>query len=234
MKNPLKVFYLLWPPWYKQKITALMLNRGLYTSKQEEKIIKQEEENEKPPKPSDYRFYPERNCVLITTEGSINLHPAKYKDDHTIEFKNIDGKKKKIEIRPIDKGTVKDKDKEGKEIEKPIAKAQAHILTLPLRRLMPTKMLALLAPKVQRYRVYTVQAEGEITHDPNDDKLDEYDKMRLESLLKIKGTATKADIVSRIMAGLKEKLGFWAYFRDVLYIVVIVLLILSYQVFPNL
>lgn len=219
MKNPLKVFYLLWPPWYKQKITHFVSNRGLYTSKQEDLVINQEEKDEIP-EPRDYRFYPERNCILITTEGSLDLRPAKYQDDHTIEFKNIDGKKKHVDIRPIEKETK--------------AKAQAHILTLPLRRLMPTKLLALLAPKVQRYRVYTVQAEGEITHDPNDDNLDEYDKMRLESLLKIKGTGTKADFINRIMAGLKEKLGFWAYFRDVLYILVIVLLILSYQVFPNL
>lgn len=157
-------------------------------------------------KEQGHKIYASKSCAFITTETDIVMKPIKVLDDHKIKIS-----KKEVQINP----------------QRP-----AHILTLPLHQIIPTRLGRIFSPRVQRYRVYTVQQEGEITHDPHDDKIDEEDKMKLEAVLKLAGAASKADIAKKIMAGLKDALGFWNYFRDVLYIIVIVLMILAFQVLP--
>ncbi len=157
---------------------------------------------EKPPK-----LYPSKDAILLTTETDIQFKPCKVMDDHKLKWG-----KKEIEIMP----------------ERP-----AHIFSLNPRMLFQKTLHKILAflflPNVLTFRTYTAKREGEITHDPDFDNLKDTEKMKLEAILKLKGTAAKADIVNRIMAGLKEKLGFWNYFRDVLYIAVIIILILTSQ-----
>lgn len=154
------------------------------------------------------KIYASKDVALITTETDIEIKKIKVTDDSKIKFG-----KKEIVINPTRK---------------------AHTLIIPLYQIIPTRLGRWFSPRKQILRAYTFQREGEITHNPHDDKLDKEDKARLELVLKIQGTATKADIVRKIMAGMKEKIGFWDYFRDVLYILVIIFLILANNVLPHL
>lgn len=166
-------------------------------------------QNEEKDKPEEKpKLYPSRDAVLITDESNIALEPCIVLDDHRIKFR-----KKTADIKE----------------DRP-----AHTLTLPLKDLWPTFLGRRLAPKFQRFRVYTIQKEGEITHDPNLTAMTEAQKMRIEKMIQLKGTATKADIVQTILAGLKGKESWWQVLGWGIIICVIVFLFLfAFQIQPN-
>ena len=211
MKNPFKIFKLLWPGWYISQIKKRFQqpNRALM----EEEILEHQAEEDQD-EFKEPRIYPSRNLVLITTEPDLYLRPCKILSDHKIEFKGLDNKKKEGTINP----------------EKPLA----HNLILPLQQLWPTKIGKLFAPRYQRYRVYTIQAEGEMTHDPHDDKIDDEDKVKLESVLKLAAASAKASIAERIMAGLKGKKTWEEFIPYIIIGLIVFMFLLAFQIVPNL
>jgi hypothetical protein len=146
---------------------------------------------------------------MITTESNLELEPCKVNDDHTLTYR---------------KKTVKIKD------DRP-----AHIMTVPCNKIWPTFLGRRLAPKRQRFNVYTIQQTGEVTHDPHKDQLDEKQKMRFEKLIQIQAVSTKAAIAQNIMKGLKDKGAWWEILGPIIAIVLIVAFFLfAFQVQPNL
>ncbi len=146
-------------------------------------VRRSKKEDDKP-----IKLFPSMDAVLTTTETDIMLKPCKVHDDHRIEFSGSNGKKKTVTINP---------------------ERSAHIFSLDPKiffRGIRQKILAyLFMPKHLTFRAYTIQANGELTHDPNNDGLDEEEKMKLEAVLKLQGTAAKAAIADNIMKGLKDK-----------------------------
>jgi len=181
--------------------------RQLFLTKQINETKTLEEKIIEKEKVKPPNLFASKNCAFVTTETDIELVQVKVLDNHKIKYK-----KREILIDPY---------------------RPAHILTIPLHKIIPTRLGRFFSPRFQRFRVYTFQREGEITHDPNNDKMDEEDKVKLESVLLLAGAASKADIATRIMAGMKEALGFWTYFRDILYILVIILMLFAFQIAPN-
>lgn len=152
--------------------------------------------------------------ALITTESDMKLRPVNVLDDHMLEYQ-----KKKIRIK----------------YDRP-----AHIIDINLHDLMPTRKQRIMCklfgvPKYQTFRAYTFQAEGELTHDPHLDSLDEKQKMRFEKLIQLEAVAVKAAIAANIMAGLKDKEAWWAVLGPLIIIALIVAFFLfAFQVQPNL
>jgi hypothetical protein len=167
---------------------------------------------EKTIKITDRELKRTKNVLLQTTETEIVLTPCKVNDDHTLEYEKSK-KMKAIKIMPGRK---------------------AHTLIIPLHSLLPSRMARLFAPGTIRFRTYTAQLEGEITHDPNTTHFDPELVMKLESVLKLAAIASKADISANLMAGMKGKKG-WMDFIPIIAIVVIVFFFLfAFQIAPAL
>ena len=131
------------------------------------------------------RLYPARNCVLITNESNIELYPCKVNSDHTVSFKVGKAKRTaKIMLKP-------------------------HVLTLPLKQLHPHPIFKFWAPRRQRYRVYTVQSEGEFTHSPNTTGISVENKKKFEELLKFEGTMVKAHLTREAVNDMKDHKKQW-------------------------
>ncbi len=159
-------------------------------------------------KPKPEKIHASKDLILLTTETTLDLKPCNVRDDHKIKFK-----KKEVEINP--------------------GVPEAHTLTIYPRLLWPTFLGRLVSPKLMRFRVYTARKEGEITHNPHEDSMNEEEKMKLEKILQIAATAKKADIAGNIMKGLKDK-STWVDFIPYIVIFLIVLLFLfSFQIQPN-
>ena len=153
-----------------------------------------------------------KNVILKTTETEIVLTPCRVHDDHTLEYEKAK-KMRKIKIMPGRK---------------------AHTLIIPLHGLLPSRLARLFAPRTIRFRTFTAQAEGEITHDPDVTHFDPELEMRLESVLKLSAVASKADISENLMAGMKGKKS-WMDFIPILAIVLIVFFFLfAFQIAPAL
>lgn len=129
------------------------------------------------------KFFPGRNAVLVWDETNVELKPVRVLDDHKLRIQ-----KKEVEINP----------------DRP-----AHIFTIPVQSLMPNwraKLIgAFILPRKLYLRIFSVRAEGEMTHDPSLDHMPADYKMRLEKLLQLKGKAAKADFSQNIMSGMKPK-----------------------------
>lgn len=167
---------------------------------------------EKTVKITDRELKQTKNVLLQTTETVIILTPCKVNDDHTLEYEKTKNMKT-IKIMPGRK---------------------AHTLIIPLHSLLPSRMARLFAPRTIRFRTYTAQSEGEITHDPNTTHFDPELEMKLESVLKLAAVASKADISANLMAGMKGKKG-WMDFIPILAIVLIVFFFLfAFQIAPSL
>lgn len=167
----------------------------------------------KKPKEEKIKLYPARNMALVTTESNLELVPCKVFNDHTVSLKYSGGKKEKIKIKD----------------DRP-----AHTLTIPCTQIWPTFLGRRFSPRFQRYRVYTIQAEGEVTHDPHLDHMDEKQKMRFEKLIQLQAVAGNADIAGNIMAGLKDKKGFWEMLPWIIMAIVVFLFLFAFQIQPNL
>lgn len=163
----------------------------------------------KPKKPKNEKIYPPKDLVLVTTESGAELVPCIVNDDHTLKY----GKK-----------LVKIKD------DRP-----AHILTIPVSRLVKGFLVKRFAPRRITINMYTIQKTSETTHDPHTDGLDETQKMRFEKLIQLQVVAGKADIAGNIMAGLKDKGSWWELLGwGILMTIVVAFFLFAFQVQPNL
>ena len=151
--------------------------------------------------------------VLITSPSDLYLDKCTVLDDHMIKY-NLNKKKKTIDmLRP------------------------PHLLTLNVRQFMPSKFSKLLlmfaGVKYIKILTYTCQFDGEVTHDPHLDNLDEEMKLRHESLLGIKGKTSKADIVGSILAGMKKKKKWEDFIPYIVIGVIVFLFLFAFQIQPN-
>lgn len=169
----------------------------------------------KPPKPKKEKIYPPKDVVLVTTESGAELVPCTVNDDHTLKYGN-----KTVKIRD----------------DRP-----AHILIIPVSKLVKGFLAKRFTPRKLIFNMYTVQKTGEVTHnpatthDPHKDGLDEKQKMRFEKLIQIQAVSAKAAIAQNIMAGLKDKVSIWETLGALIAIVIIVAFFLfAFQVQPNL
>ena len=156
--------------------------------------------------------YPSRDMILLTSESDMRLRPCTVNDDHTINFR-----KKKITIKP----------------DRP-----AHIFDLNIRDLLPTKRQRIFArffdvPFFQTFRVYTCQEEGELTHDPNLDHLDEEMKMKFEKLLHLMGKFAEADAGAVIYEGIKGPKKWWDYIPYLVILGIVIIFLFAFQIQPN-
>jgi len=163
-----------------------------------------------PSKTVDKKIFTSKNLVMVTTEADLFLTPCVVKDDHRIKYKQ---NRKWREVK----------------ILKP-----PHILTIPLRSILPSFLNRRLSGKWARYRVYTVQAEGEVTHDPHRDEIDPELKKKFEAVLKLEGVMAKADFAKQITTGMNRQKK-WEEFIPWLVVGAIVMMFLfAFQIAPNL
>ena len=161
---------------------------------------------------SDKELKSTKNVLLKTTETEIVLTPCRVNDDHTLAYEK-DKKVKTIKIMPGRK---------------------AHTLVVPLHALLPSRIARLFAPRVLRFRTYTSQAEGEITHDPDQTHFNPELELRLETAIKLAATVAKANVADNLMAGMKGK-KHWSEFIPYVVIAFIVFVFLfAFQIAPAL
>jgi len=181
------------------------------------KLFKRKNEKEKPIVPkteniTDKELKSTKNVLLKTTETELVLTPCRVNDDHTLAYEKAK-KLKTIKIMPGRK---------------------AHTLVIPLHALLPSRMARLFAPRTIRFRTFTAQEEGEITHDPNVTHFDPELEMRLESVLKLAATASKADVAANVMAGMKGKKHWSEYIPYIVIGVIVFLFLFAFQIAPAL
>ena len=162
------------------------------------------------PKPA---IYPSRNMVLITTESDLKLRPVKVNDDHTLMFRG-----RKVLIKP----------------DRP-----AHILDLNIHDLMPTRKQRLFCklfgiPQYQTFRTFTIQQEGEMTHDPHLDQLTDDMKQRFEKMLMLVGKFAEADAGAVVYEGIKGPKKWWDYIPYIVICLIVAFFLFAFQVQPNL
>lgn len=167
---------------------------------------------EKTFKITDRELKQTKNVLFKTTETEIVLTPCKVNDDHTLAYEKAK-RKKTITIMP------------GR---------GAHTLIIPLHSLLSSRIARLFAPRTIRFRTYTAQAEGEITHDPNETGFDEEMLMKLESVLKLAAVASKANIADNLMAGMKGKKTWMDYIPIIAIVVTVFLFLFAFQIAPSL
>lgn len=131
------------------------------------------------------RLYPAKNCVMVSNESDLILKPCKVTDDHNVSWK--EGRTKKT----------------GRIMCKP------HILTVPLKAMHPHPIFKYFAPRRQRYRVYTIQSEGEFTHSPNTTGVSVENKKKFEQVLKLEGTMVKAHLTREAVNDMKDHKKQW-------------------------
>lgn len=153
-----------------------------------------------------------KTVLLTTTETEIVLTPCRVNDDHTIAYEKAKAIKN-IKIMPDRK---------------------AHTLIVPLHALLPSKIARLFTPRTIRFRTYTAQLEGEITHDPNLTHFDEEMVMKLESVLKLAAVASKANIAENIMSGMKGKKHWSEYIPYFVIGFIVFFFLFAFQIAPSL
>lgn len=132
------------------------------------------------------KLYPTRDVVLVTTKSDIVMKPCKVNDDNTVEFKTGSRKSKKVKVH-----------------HKP------SIFTLPLRAIWPHPFLKYWAPRRQHYRAYTLQKEGEFTHNPDTTGVTKESKKRFEEALKLEGEVIEAHLTREAVKDMKDTRSQW-------------------------
>jgi len=131
------------------------------------------------------KLYPAKNMVMLSNESDLILKPCKVTDDHNVAWK--EGRKKKT----------------GRIMRKP------HIMEIPLKAMHPHPIFKYFAPKRQRYRVYTIQSEGEFTHSPNTTGVSVEDKKKFEAVLKLEGQMVEAHLTREAVNDMKDHKKAW-------------------------
>jgi len=151
--------------------------------------------------------------VLVTTESDMRLRPVKVNDDHTLKFN-----KKKILIKP----------------DRP-----AHIFDINIHDLMPTRKQKIMCrlfgvPQYQTFRTFTMQQEGEMTHDPHLDHLTDDMKARFEKMLLLVGKFAEADAGAVVYEGIKGPKKWFEYIPYIIIALIVAFFLFAFQVQPNL
>lgn len=157
-------------------------------------------------------IFPSRNMILVTSVSDMKLRPVTVNDDHTLTFN-----KKTLMIKP----------------DRP-----AHILDLDLHALMPTRKQRLFCkffgiPRFQTFRTFAVQQEGEMTHDPNLDQLDDDMKTRFEKMLLLIGKFAEADAGAVVYEGIKGVKKWFEYIPYIIICLIVAFFLFAFQVQPN-
>ena len=164
-----------------------------------------------PPNESvDKKIFTSRNLVMISTEADLFFSPCEVLDDHRIRYK---------------------KNRKWKEVK---IMQPPHTMTLPLRDILPSFLNRRLSGKFARYRVYTVQAEGEITHDPHRVEIDPELLKRFEKLLQLEGEMAKAEFAKQINSGMQRRKKWEDYIPWLVMGGTTVFMIFAFQIAPNL
>lgn len=174
---------------------------------------RKQEKKTKEHKITDKELRSTKNVLLKTTETEIVLTPCKVNDNHTLAYEKGKKNLKTIKIMP------------GR---------NAHTLIIPLHSLLPSRMARLFAPRTIRFRTYTAQSEGEITHDPDNTHFDPELKLKLELVLKLAAVASKANIADNLMAGMKGKKGWMDYIPIIAIVLIVFLFLFAFQIAPAL
>jgi len=179
-----------------------------------------------PPK-SEYappKFFPAKNVVAITTETAIDILPCNVFLDETIRYELP----KHLHIKSI--GQEK-KSEDGKNRQAFISRPP-QVLTIPLRKCMPTKFGRMLAPEYIRFHVYFVDPYKDITLDPSKEKLPEDIVKGLRVLLQSKAALEEFDVVGRIAKGQQDEKGMADYIWPILFVVQTVAFLIFYVLIP--
>lgn len=176
---------------------------------------KGEQVNIIPPLDDNYVQQKAKNGALITSPSDLYLQKCKVLNDHSIEFKLEKNKKTAKMLR------------------------SSHLLTIPIRDFMPNRFIRFLCfyfnIKYLKVNCYTVQFDGEVTHDPHIDELDEELKKKFEKVLELEATVIKTNWAKNIMSGMKDKMTWWESLGPLLVIGFIVFIFLfAFQIQPNL
>lgn len=177
------------------------------------RFFRKKSQEKKKNKITDRELKETKNVLLKTTETEIALTPCKVSDDHTLAYQKGKKKLKTIKIMPGRK---------------------AHTLIIPLHSLLSSRTARLFAPRTIRFRAYTAQSEGEITHDPDNTHFDPELEMKLESVLKLAAVASKANIADNLMAGMKGKKGWMDYIPILAIVLIVFLFLFAFQIAPAL
>ena len=164
-----------------------------------------------------------QDVVLETTEVDIELRPTKVEEDHHITYKGRSGDKKS-RINPhlsakqlvIPYKELFPKDRGGNRLDK--------IKDWFAKRRLPKTLL---------FRVYTIQAEGEMTHDPHADKLDPEMKMKLEKLLQLEGKFAEVEAGKYLYEGMEKKKKWEDYIPYIVIGVIVFMFLFAFQIQPN-
>lgn len=191
--------------WQKDKQQA-GLKYTKMINKTVNKLAKEEGKRKKRDKP-----HIAKNTVLVTDETNARLMPCRVQDDHKLKFELRAGGKKE--------------DKEVGILRSP------HVLEIP-SSIIPSWIARRILPKTIRFRMYTVQKEGEITHDPHIDELDEELKRRFEMVLMLEKQAVKTGFAKGLMAGLKDKLSLMDYIPYIIIALIVMFFLFAYQIAP--
>lgn len=188
--------------------------RIFHRKKKEPKQLKALAAEINKPKIDDIKptIYPSRDMVLITTESDLRLRPVIVNNDHTLDFN-----KRKILIKP----------------DRP-----AHIFDLDIHSLMPTKKQRFFCkilgiPRYQTFRTFALQQEGEMTHDPHSDNLDDDMKVRFEKMLMLVGKFAEADAGAVVYEGIKGVKKWFEYIPYIIICLIVAFFLFAFQVQPN-
>lgn len=210
MFGPLKIWK--WKIFHRKKKKKENILVNLDEKQVKELASEIQKVNEKKKDDTKATIYPSRNMILITSESDIKLRPVKVNDDHTLELN-----KKKLLIKPD---------------------RAAHILDLDIHALMPTKKQRFFCkilgiPRYQTFRTFTIQQEGEMTHDPNLDHLTDEMKMRFEKMLMLIGKFAEADAGAVVYEGIKGPKKWWDYIPYIIICLIVAFFLFAFQVQPN-
>lgn len=148
--------------------------------------------------------YIAKESILVTDQANLRLMTCKVHNDKTLTF--------------------------GKKLVKIVDQPKVMEISSTI---FPSKLVRFFVPTKIRVRVYTVQKEGEVTHDPNIDNIDTGEKRSLETLIKVQGKMMKADFAGKIAEGMRDKLDFWEMFPYIAIVLIVLFFLMAFQVAPN-
>ena len=165
-----------------------------------------------------------QDVVLETSEVDMELRPTKVQEDHHITFNGRHTKNKRARINPhlsakqliIPYQELFPKDRAGRRLDK--------IKDWYAKRRLPKKIL---------FRVYTIQSEGEMTHDPHIDHLPPDMKLKLEKLLQLEGKFAEIDAGKYLYEGMEKKKKWEDYIPYIVIGVIVFMFLFAFQIQPN-
>ena len=161
-----------------------------------------------PPAGKEKKVRKAKAGVLITSPSDLYLDTCNVLNDHKIEYK-LNREKKTVKM-----------------LRSP------HVLIIPIGKFLPL-LARRFAPRYLRINTYTVQFDGEITHDPHLDELDPSLKKKFEKVIELGGTIAKVNWAKRIMSGMRDKKTWEDFIPYIVIGVIVFLFLFAFQIQPN-